>query len=74
MYDHGLGHVGLNEGGRVFLGSPADFPDHHDGFRFRILLEQLQDIDKVAAGDRVSANTHASGLAIALSVVCFTAS
>ena len=37
--------------------------NHDNGFCLRIVLEQLQNIDKVGAGNRITTNTYAGTLA-----------
>ncbi len=48
---------------RFFFCATADLTDHHDRFSLRIFLEQFQDVDKVRAWDRVTADTDTGRLA-----------
>ena len=49
--------------GGFFLGAAADFADHDDAVRVRIVVEQLDDIEVRRAVDRVAADADAGGLA-----------
>src|SRR5258708_40197825 len=59
--NHRLSHVFLDPLRRFRFLGPADFADHDDGLRVRILLEQHQVIEEGTAVDRVAANANAGG-------------
>src|SRR5262245_61315199 len=60
---HRLGHVRLDEGGRLLLRAAADLADHHDRFGLRIGLEETQHVDEARAVHRIAADADAGGLA-----------
>src|SRR5690606_9207078 len=60
--NHRLGHIGLDESRRFFLGGTADLADHNDRFSLRVSLEQLQDVNEVGARNRVAADADAGRL------------
>src|SRR4051794_32726691 len=41
----------------------ADFPDHDDGVRIRILIEEAKGVNEVSADDRISTDPDAGRLA-----------
>src|SRR5690606_26307294 len=60
--NHRLGDIGFDKGRSLFFRSTANFTDHDNGFGGGIILEQLENIDKVGTGNRVAADAHTGGL------------
>src|SRR6185503_6253855 len=59
----GLPAVLLNPLGGFLLGAAADFADQDDAFGFRVVHEELDDVQVRRAIDGIAANADASGLA-----------
>lgn len=53
-----FGDVLLYVVSRLYFASAADFADHDNAVDVRVVLEQLQAIDKAGAGDAVAANAN----------------
>ena len=49
--------------GRFFLGAAADFANHDDAVRVRVVVEQFDDVQMRHAGDRIAADADAGALA-----------
>ena len=55
-----LGHIRSDELGCLLFIRAADLADQNDLLGLRIMLEQLQRVNKVCTVDRVAADAHAS--------------
>jgi len=72
--DDGLLHVGLDPLRGALFGVAADFADHNDGVRVRIVVEKLNGVEERSADDGIAADADAGGLADAELVNWWTAS
>src|ERR1700722_9918513 len=59
---HRLLHSSLYVFGSSFFGVSADFPDHHHHFGLRVLVEQLERIQKICPDNRIAAYADCCGL------------
>src|SRR6267142_2368201 len=61
--DDGLLYVGLDPLRGSLFGVAADFADHNDGVRVRIVVEKLDGVEERRADDGIAADADAGGLA-----------
>ena len=60
--DHRLFHIGFDPGGGFLFCAAADLANQDDRVGVGVGIEELEDVDEVAAGDGVAADADAGGL------------
>src|SRR5262252_5155485 len=60
---YGFPHIFIDEIRRHFLGIAANFANHHDRMRFRVVIEHANDVEKARPDDRIASNSNAGRLA-----------